>query len=332
MKYRKLGKTEINASVVAMGCWAIVGDETWGPQAETDSINTIKTALDVGINFFDTAEGYGNGYSEELLAKALVGRRNEVIIASKVGSGHLESEEVINACEHSLKRLKSDYIDLYQIHWPGARIIPLEETLDALEKLQQQGKIRAIGVSNFGVQDLTKLLAIGRCEANQLPYSLLWRAIEYDISPICLDNNIGILCYSPLNQGLLTGKFKSADEVPESRARTRHFSRSRPYVRHGEEGCEEEIFSAIDQIRTICDQIHEPMAKVALSWLISQPSITSVLAGARNPEQIKQNAPAADLELPADIIRELTDVTEKIKVKMGRNPDMWQTESESRYR
>ena len=332
MKYRKLGKTDIQVSVVAMGCWAIVGDETWGPQDETDSIATIQAALNLGINFFDTAEGYGNGYSEQLLAKAIDGHRHEVIIASKVASGHLANKEVIKACERSLKRLKSEYIDLYQIHWPGARIIPLDETLGALQELKQQGKIRAIGVSNFGIQDLIHLLAIGRCEANQLPYSLLWRAIEYDISQICVDNAIGILCYSPLAQGLLTGKFKSADEVPEGRARTRLFSSDRPQVRHGEAGCEQETFSAIDRIRDICDQIHEPMAKVALSWLLYRSGVTSVLAGARTPEQVKQNARAAELELPEDIVRSLSRVTEEVKVKMGRNPDMWQAASESRYR
>lgn len=176
MRYRKLGQTDIIVSVIAMGCWPIVGDFTWGPQDEADSIATIHAALDAGINFFDTAEMYGNGYSEELLGRALAGRRHEVVIASKVGSEHLAADQVIRAGEGSLRRLRTDYIDLYQIHWPS-RTVPLAETMAALERLRQQGKVRAIGVSNFGLGDLGDLLAIGRPETNQLPYSLLWRAI-----------------------------------------------------------------------------------------------------------------------------------------------------------
>ncbi|MBN1350177.1 aldo/keto reductase [candidate division KSB1 bacterium] len=330
MEYLRLGNTNMQVSPVALGCWAIVGDATWGPQDESEAIETIHTALELGVNFFDTAEGYGNGYSEELLARGIEGHRQEVIIASKVGSGHLAARDVMSACERSLKRLRADTIDLYQIHWPGGRRVPFEETMGALEKLQQAGKIRAIGISNFGKFDLPEILSIGRVEANQLPYNLLARAIEYDINPICIENNISILCYSPLMQGLLTGKFSSADDVPEGRARTRHFSSQRSQIRHGEDGCEEETFYAIARIRAICEAINEPMASVALSWLLHQPGITSVLAGARNPEQMRQNAYAAEVSLSAETLRALADATEKVKEKMGRNPDMWQ--SQSRYR
>jgi len=245
MIYNVLGKTDIKVSAIAMGCWAIVGDETWGPQDEKQAIATIQAALDEGINFFDTAEIYGDGYSERLLAKALQGHRQNAIIASKVSLDHLARNDVFQACDRSLKNLKSEYIDLYQIHWPS-RIVPFAETYEALLQLQEQEKIRAIGVSNFGHIDLSEFLKIGRCETNQLPYSLLWRAIEYDIVEKCLQHDIGILCYSPLAQGLLTGKFTSPDQVPAGRARTRHFSKERPLTRHGEEGCEEKLFKAID--------------------------------------------------------------------------------------
>ena len=329
MEYRKLGRTEITVSTVAMGCWAITGDWVWGKQDEQESIATIRTALDVGINFFDTAEAYGDGYSESLLGKALAGIRHEAVIASKVSPSNLSSDEVQNACERSLRRLNTDYIDLYQIHWPNWDI-PISETMEALEKLCQQGKVRAIGVSNFGVDDLSDLLGVGRCEANQLPYSLLGRAIEYEISSRCIENDAGILCYSPLAQGLLTGKFASIDDVPETRARTRHFSKDRRLTRHDEDGCEAETFAAVENIRRICAEIGAPMAEVALAWLLHRPGVTSVLAGARNPNQIKQNVRAANLKLAPEIVNKLTQATDDLKQKLGPNPDLW--ESVSRYR
>lgn len=329
MKYCKLGQTDITVSVVAMGCWALAGGRVWGPQDEVDSTATVKAALDAGVNFFDTAEGYGGGDSELVLGRALAGRRHEAVIATKVSRVHLSSDGVRQACERSLRRLQTNYIDLYQIHWPN-RTVPLDETMEALEKLRQQGKVRAIGVCNFGVQDLSHPLKIGEVETDQLPYSLLWRAIEYEIRQKCVDEGIGILCYSPLAQGLLTGKFGSPAEVPGGRARTRHFSKDRPQTRHGEAGCEAEVFSAIETIRRICDTIHQPMAKVAVAWLLYQPGITSVIAGARRPDQIKQTAEAADLRLSPEIMGELAEATEEVKRILGPNPDMWQSESRIR--
>jgi aryl-alcohol dehydrogenase-like predicted oxidoreductase len=312
-----------------MGCWAIAGDWVWGEQDEKDSIATIRTALDLGVNLFDTAEGYGDGYSEIVLGKALAGRRQEAVIATKVSSNHLSGEEVQKACHRSLQRLNTDYIDLYQVHWPNWDI-PIAETLEALEKLRQEGKVREIGVCNFGTEDLSSLLSVGRCATNQLPYSLLWRAIEHGLQQQCLDNDVDILCYSPLAQGLLTGKFASADDVPEGRARTRHFSKERPLTRHGENGHEMETFVTIDGIRHICAKIDVPMAEVALAWLLHQPGVTTVLAGARHPGQIEQNVQAAALDLPPEIVRELTEATEALKLKLGTNLDQYQ--SDSRFR
>lgn len=329
MQFRKLGKTDIAVSVVAMGCWAMAGGRVWGPQDEADSIATVRAALDAGVNFFDTAEGYGRGESELVLGRALVNRRHEAVIATKVSRPHLSGDEVQWACERSLRRLQTDYIDLYQIHWPS-RTLPLEETMEALEGLREQGKVRAVGVCNFGVGDLSDLLEAGWVETNQLPYNLLWRAIEYEILPRCVDEDVGILCYSPLAQGLLTGKFSSPDEVPEGRARTRHFSKDRPQSRHGEAGCEAETFAAVEEIRRISDRIRQPMANVAVAWLLRQPGVTSVIAGARRPDQIEQTAQAAELELPSDVTDELAEATKEVKRLLGSNPDMWR--SHSRFR
>lgn len=329
MKYRKLGKTDIEVSVVSMGCWAIVGDQLWGKQDESESIRTLRAARDAGINFFDTAEGYGNGYSEELLAKAFGGSRDDVVVASKVSPNHLTPELIRKSCEQSLRRLKADTIDLYQVHWPNWDL-PMADVAKALLRLQKEGKIRAIGVSNFGVRDLGDFLATTRCESNQLCYNLLWRAIEFEIRQACVDNGIGIICYAPLMQGMLTGKFRAADEVPEGRARSRHFSDKRPLARHGEAGCEELTFQTIDRIRKICDRIREPMADVALAWLLAQPGVTSVIAGARSPAQIKENVRAAELKLSEDVIAELTQATADLKQKLGPNPDLWQSDSRIR--
>jgi aryl-alcohol dehydrogenase-like predicted oxidoreductase len=301
----------------------------WGPQAESDSLAAVRAALDVGVNFFDTAEGYGAGESERVLGKALVGRRHEAVIATKVSRANLAGDEVRRACERSLRRLQTDTIDLYQIHWPS-RTVALDETMTALEDLLKQGKVRAIGVCNFGVQDLDDLLEIGMVETNQLPYSLLWRAVEHEIQPKCVEAGMGILCYSPLLQGLLAGKFASPDDVPGGRIRTRLFSGDRPGSRHGETGCEVEAFAAIEEIRRISEEIGEPMAKVAIAWLLHRPGVTSVIAGARRPEQIEQTARAADLGLSSKVIGLLTEATNEVKRILGLNPDMWQAESRFR--
>jgi myo-inositol catabolism protein IolS len=329
MQYRQLGKTSMSVSVVAMGCWALAGDATWGPQDEQDSLATVRAALDHGINLFDTAEGYGDGRSEEALGKALAGRRHEAIIATKVSDSHLAPTEVAQACERSLRRLRTDYVDLYQIHWPSQQV-PLAETMDALEKLRDQGKVRAIGVCNFGVRDLTDLLALGRCETDQLPYNLLFRAIEYEIKPQCLATDIGILCYSPLCKGLLTGKFHAPNEVPAGRARSRHYASSRPGTRHGQAGCEVETFAAIERIRRICAEANVPMADAALGWLLAQPGVTSVLAGARTPRQIEENAKAADLGLSVEILGALSAATDELKQQLGSNADEYQADSRIR--
>jgi aryl-alcohol dehydrogenase-like predicted oxidoreductase len=329
---RPLGRTDITVSPVAMGCWAIVGDATWGAQEESDAIAAIHAALDCGVNFLDTAEGYGAGYSEQILAKALKGRRDQVVIGSKASPNHAaEYADLVAACEASLKNLETDYIDVYHLHWPN-RSVPIEQILEDFGKLQEQGKIRAFAVSNFGKGDLTELLEHGRCEVNQLPYSLLWRVIEQEISPICVANDISITCYSPIMQGLLTGKFSSPDEVPEGRARTRLFSKDRPQARHGEPGAEAEVFAALAQIADVAADLGKPMSQVALAWLMHQPGVASVLVGARDAAQMAENAAAMHLELDESTLARLDDITAPVKAMFGTNPDMWQSGANTRYR
>lgn len=331
MQYRELGKTGIKVSAVALGCMAFVGDSTWGIQDEKDSHESIITALDNGINFFDTAESYGDGYSEELLGSALKGRRSEAVIATKVYKTHLKQGEVQQACENSLKRLKTDYIDLYQIHWPNWDV-PIEETMGALEKLKRDGKIRAIGVCNFGIKDLEGALKAGTIVTEQLPYSLLWRVIEHELIPKIRENNIGIICYSSLAQGLLSGAFKSADEFPSGRARTRLFSGNRPDAKHGEPGFEKEVFEALSKIDALCQEIGMSMTDVAISWLLSQETVTSLLISARNAKEAVENAKSAEIKLSKDVISKLNEITDELKIKIGTNPDPWASGGQTRFR
>ncbi len=350
MQYRKLGATDIKVSAMALGCWPFAGDATWGPQDDNDSIATVHAALDNGVNFFDTAEGYADGKSERVLGQGLKGRRQEAVIATKVSPNHLSAEDVVLSCERSLKMLGTDYIDLYQIHWPSraavmqapggkqaigsggsaTREVPLSETVRALERLKKQGKIRTIGVSNFAFEDLSKVVKLTDVVTNQLPYSLLWRAIEHEIKPLCVKNKVGIICYSPLAQGLLTGRYKTADEVPEGLARTRLFSNKRPLARHDDPGCEKEAFEAIRKVRKVAARLGEPMAAVSLAWVRQRRGVTSFLVGARKPAELTQNLPAMDVKLDAETVKELNAATEGVKRYVGRNPDPWNTGNRTR--
>ena len=329
MQYRKLGRSDLQVSAISLGCWALAGDAVWGAQDEHDAVAAINAAMDCGINLFDTAEAYGDGRSEELVGRTLAGRRHEVLIGTKVLPTHQRPEDLRASCEASLRRLQTDYVDIYYLHWPNWQL-PVAETVGTLQQLQQEGKVRVVGVSNYGRRDLTELLAAGRPEVNQLCYSLLWRAIEDEIVPTCVENEVGIACYSPLAQGLLTGKFASADQVPDGRARTRHFRGTRPQARHGEAGAEAETFAAIARIRTLCEEAGVPMAQAAVAWLLARPGVAMVIAGGRSEAQVRANAAAADLHLPSELMTALTAATDELKAKLGPNPDMWQAQSRIR--
>ncbi|MCO6452294.1 MAG: aldo/keto reductase [Caldilineales bacterium] len=329
MNYRKLGQTDIEVSTICMGCWGLAGDFHWGPQEDAASIATVHAALDAGINFFDTAELYGQGRSDEVLGRALAGRRDRAVIASKVGPESLAPVDLAESCEGSLRRLRTDYIDLFQIHWPNWEV-PIAETWAVLEDLQRQGKIRAIGVSNFGPIDLSELFTIGHPATNQIAYSLLFRAVEFGAQSICVAKNVGLLCYSPLLHGLLSGRYVTLDEMSPTRARTRHFSPDWPHIRHQEPGYEAETAAALDGIARICDEWGQPMAQIAIAWLLHQPAVTAVVAGMRTQLQAADIAQAATLELSAEILQELDEATSPLKQKLGPNLDMWQTASRAR--
>ncbi|HOJ32351.1 MAG TPA: aldo/keto reductase [Candidatus Hydrogenedentes bacterium] len=329
MRYRILGSSDLNVSVISFGAWQIGDPQYWGSEAEDDPNDVIDAAIEAGINLFDTAEWYGNGESERVLGKVIKRYREKVYIASKVSPEHCAPKELRKACENSLKRLDTDYIDLYQVHWPF-RHVPFEEAHTEMERLKQEGKIRFIGVSNFGKKDLTEWMKSGTCVSNQLGYNLLFRAIEIEILPECIRQNIGVLAYMPLMQGLLTGRWNSAEEIPEKRRRTRHFSKARSGVMHSEEGCEELTFNTLRNIASLAENIGVPLALVALAWLIGQPGVSSVIVGARRVAQLLQNIPAADLDLSEEVMTQLNNITQPLKEHFGNNADMWRTGEDAR--
>ena len=329
MEHRSLGQSGLRVSCVALGCMSLCGNQTYADIPLDQAIATVDAALDAGINFFDNAPMYGDGEAERRLGLALRGKRERAVIATKISSETLSAEEVVTEAEKSLQRLGTDFIDVYQIHW-ARHVVSIDETLGAMDRLVQSGKVRALGVCNFGPMDLADALRARRVESNQLAYSLLLRGVEYDVQRICVENQISLLCYSPLAQGLLTGQYRTADDVPPERARTRHFAGSRPQARHGLEGCEAETFQAIEAIREICGEIDRPMSDVALAWLLHQPAVTAVLAGASKPSQVTRNVGAAELKLPADALHRLNHATASLKASLGGNCDPWQAVSRIR--
>lgn len=325
-----IGKAGLKISVLGLGTWAFAADGFWGGQDEKNSLSTIRAALDSGITLIDTAEAYGAGRSEEIVGRALQGVREKAIIATKVSGANLGKADLLAACERSLIRLKTDYIDLYQLHWPNPNI-PFEETIDALYRLVENGKVRNVGCCNFGARNLKQGIADGAgFVSNQLPYSLLWRAIEAHILPECAQQKVAVLAYSPLSNGLLSGKYRSARDVPAGRTTTRLFSGTRPNSRHGEAGLESEAFGTIAALRGIGERAAIPLLTLAIAWLLNRPNVASVLVGARTPRQLEDLIKAAEIKLPAGVETELTRATDALKRRIGNNADLWEGTEKSR--
>jgi myo-inositol catabolism protein IolS len=321
-------KTDISVSRLSLGTWAFGSDPVWGDQDDQACIDTVAAALDCGVDFIDTAAVYASGRSEEILGRALQGRRNRAVVATKV-AGTLTYDGVIAACEGSLKRLRTDHIDVYYIHWPEYSI-PLQDTLRALHALRDAGKIRAVGVSNFGPKTLQDLAATGDdiVSLHQLPYSLFWRAVEYEILPRTQGLGMMGLAYSVLAQGLLTGRYRSYADVPPGLHVTRFYGDGP----HGEAGCEREVFDALAELRPVAEEAGVSLADLAIQWVLAQPGIGVALTGARTPDEIRANARALDRPIPADVLARATPLSDAVKAKLGPNPDMWMNAEQSRYR
>ncbi len=347
MKRRKMGSSGLELSVLGMGCWQYGGGSYWGNQDQRDVDQVVHQALDLGINYFDTAEVYNDGESERSLGLALKGCRHEAIIGSKISTANVRADLVRKHCEGSLKRLQTDYIDVYMLHWPVnplavkhftsdheliANPPSLADVFEGLQRLKQEGKIRHIGVSNHGVNQLGEVLHTGAPIAtNELAYNLLSRAIEEEVLPYCRNAGIGVIGYMPLQQGLLSGKYQALEEIKPMQARSRHFHHSRGQgTRHGEEGAEPEIMEALVQIRQLADELNLHMGVLSLAWAIANEGITSTIVGSRNAEQLMLNAQSAQIELSADVLRRLNEITEPVLHKLGNNPDYYENRHNSR--
>jgi myo-inositol catabolism protein IolS len=317
MEYRMLGTSGIKLSSIIMGTWQ-AGKDMWVGIDDTESTRAIKAAYDAGITTFDTAEVYGNGHSEKIVGNALHGVRDRVVIATKVFSNHLKYQQVMDACHGSLKNLNTDYIDLYQIHWPpgsfGAKPVPLEEPMRAFTDLKAQGKIRAIGVSKFSRSQLEDAARYGRIDSLQPPYSLFWRKIETDAMPYCLKNNITLLAYSSLAQGLLTGKFGPDHTFAKGDHRFRNkLFQPENYKR---------VQKALENLRPIAKANHITLGQLALAWIISRPGICAI-AGARNAEQAAQNADAAKVRLSEQDLAAVNEIGKTVTDPLDDDPIMW---------
>ncbi|BAT54148.1 Aldo/keto reductase [Nostoc sp. NIES-3756] len=317
MQKRTLGTSDVKISPILMGTWQ-AGKKMWVGIEDADSIKTIRAAVEAGITTIDTAEVYGDGHSERIVAEALSDVRDQVEYATKVFANHLKYDQVIEACDRSLKNLKTDYIDLYQIHWPSgafnSEIVPIKETMSALNHLKEQGKIRAIGVSNFSRAQLAEASQYGRIDSLQPPYSLFWRQVEKETAPYCVENHISILAYSPLAQGLLTGKFTRVQKFDpaDNRAKNKLFQ--------GENF--ERAQQALDKLRPIAERHHATLAQLALAWLIAQPQ-TNAIAGARYPEQAKDNAQAGNIQLSTEEINEIDAIGRIVTDHLDDSSVMW---------
>jgi aryl-alcohol dehydrogenase-like predicted oxidoreductase len=319
--YKEFGMTKLKTSPIVFGCMGSAG--AFGSQDELDSIEAMRTAYEQGINFYDTAEAYGDGYSEQLLAKALGDKRKDIVIVSKVAVEHMGKKEIKEACERSLKNLKTDYLDMYLLHWPVDNV-PVEERVEAMLQLKKDGKIRHFGVSNFGKQNLEEILPHAGLCANEIAYHLLFRACEFEVLPFCKEKAIPVLCYSSLMQGLLSGKYKSLEDFPADRARTRMFdSATHSFSRHGESGAEKEGAKALDSIWELVHSSGYSMEELAVGWLKAQPGVGGVIVGTRNAMQSKGFRKLLDVKLDQAMIDSLTKATDSLKADLGSNIDMW---------
>jgi aryl-alcohol dehydrogenase-like predicted oxidoreductase len=318
MEYRQLGSSGLRVSALTLGTMTF-GGQGWAAAVGAVDVDgarrQITMALDAGVNLIDTADVYSDGLSEEIVAKALPVARDEVLIATKVrmsmGDGPndagLSRHHIVRGCEASLRRLGTDYIDLYQVHeWDGQT--PLDETLQALDDLVSSGKVRYIGASNYAAWQLMKALGIAerrhltRFVSQQIYYSLQARDAEYELVPVTIDQGLGILVWSPLAGGLLSGKYRRGVEAP---AGSRHLGDwDEPPVYD-----QDKLYDTVDVLVEIAGAHGVSAAQVSLAWLIGRAGVTSVIVGARNDEQLADNLKAADLVLSADERKRLDDVS-----------------------
>jgi len=303
MKYVQFGKTDSRISRISFGCWEM-GGTMWEHSGDEANIKAVHLALDEGINSFDTAEAYGDGHSEEVLGKAIKGRRKDLFLATKVAKKNLSPADLKKALTASLKRLGTDYVDLYYIHWPNPEI-PLEETMAELVKNQKEGLIRHIGVSNFDMPLLNEAMKTGRIEAVQNEYSLLHRGIEKELLPFCIEHSIAVMSYSSIAKGILTGAFHFGG----SKLKDTDFRASRRLFLPAHLEAEAEL---LEVMKKIADSQHISCGQLALAWLFHQKGFSSALVGTQSEKHFLENIKAVEAVLsPGDL-----SVLDKVSAKV----------------
>ncbi len=314
MEYTTLGKSDLEITEIVFGAWAI-GGWMWGGADKSDAIDAIHTAMDLGITTIDTAPVYGFGKSEEIVGEAIKGQRDKLQILTKYGlrwntdkgqkffaskddDGKIKilhkyagKDEIIKECEESLKRLGTDYIDLYQIHWPDVTT-PIEESMEAVDRLIEQGKVRYSGVCNYNKPETETAFISSGIVSNQVPYSMLDRHIEEKLVPYCVESGIGILAYSPLQRGFLTGKIKPGHHFNEGDHRV-----NQPYFKKTNLV---EINAFLDEIKPLAENHNATLSQLVINWTLQQKGISAALVGARNPDQVKENAKSLDFKMAKD--------------------------------
>jgi aryl-alcohol dehydrogenase-like predicted oxidoreductase len=329
MELRTLGRSEVKVTPMAFGAWA-VGGWMWGGAKESEAIKAIQAAYHSGITTIDSAPVYGFGRSEEIIGKAMqgIGRDRYQILTkfglnwkTKQGEPYFDTvdnegkplklykwsskERVMKECEDSLRRLKTDYIDLYQIHWPD-NTTPVSETFEAVHRLIEQGKVRAAGVCNYSVQLVDEALETIALASNQVPYSLINRNIEKEIIPQAIEKGMSIIPYSPLQRGLLTGKIKPGHQFNEGDSREGNRFYTDENIRRTN--------VLLEQIKPIAEKYNATLAQIVINWAIHQPGIGCVLVGARNEQQVKDNVSALNFSLSTEDVRKITEAGDKFSL------------------
>jgi aryl-alcohol dehydrogenase-like predicted oxidoreductase len=315
MKTKRLGNSDLYITPVGFGAWAIGGagwEFGWGDQDDKDSIAAIHRALELGVNWIDTAAVYGMGHSEEVVASALSswsGTRPYVftkcgLLGDEQGYVHrnLRANSIRRECENSLRRLMVDRIDLYQIHWPSE---DLEEGWGEMARLQEEGKVRWIGVSNFDASQLRRAERIAPVTSLQPPYSLIRCEVEPDILPYCHSHGIGVIVYSPMQSGLLTGAMtrERVAKLPDSDWRSRDPEFREPKLSKN--------LALVERLRKIGQKYGVPPGQVAVAWVLCNPAVTAAIVGARSSQQVEQNVGAADLHLSDEDVAEIEGINEQ---------------------
>ena len=309
MHTRRLGNTDIEITPIGLGTWAIGGNgwlNGWGAQDDQESIATIKRALNLGINWIDTAAIYGQGHSEEIVGKAIKGRDKPLIFTKcsrlwddqgKI-TGNLKADSILREAEASLKRLDIDVIDLYQIHWPDPEV-DIEEGWSAMAQLKKEGKVRAIGVSNFNVEQLQRAMRIAPVDSLQPPYSLVNSAADKELLPFCQEHNIGVIVYSPMASGLLTGAMtkERAQNLPDDDWRKRSPEFNEPRLSRNLE--------LANLLADIGFPYNRTPGEVAIAWTLGNPAVTGAIVGGRHPRQVEELIGAAEFRLDELAIKQI---------------------------